>query len=75
MLGGAVGAAGAPKWVRLGSSVARQVGEVGEEAKLLEQAKPLAVGLRGAKLVARRDWRRGLALGEADLGGLTTRSS
>jgi len=37
MMGGAVGAAGAPKWVRLGSTVARQVGEIGQEAKLLEQ--------------------------------------
>ena len=70
-----MGRLGLAKWVRLGSTVARQVGEIGQEAKLLERREPLAIELRGARLVARRDWSRALALGEASLGGLTTRCS
>jgi hypothetical protein len=72
---GRLGRPGLPKWVRLASTVARQVGDVGQEAKLLERREPLAIELRGATLVACRDWSRGLALDEASMGGLTTRSS
>ena len=44
---GRLGRPGLPKWVRLASTVARQVGDVGQEAKLLERREPLAIELRG----------------------------
>jgi hypothetical protein len=69
-----LGRAGLPKWVRLGSTVARQVGEIGREAKLLERGASRS-WCRIGRLVARRDWSRGLAGGGEDLGGLTTRCS
>jgi hypothetical protein len=37
MVRGRLGGPGSSKWFRLWSTVARQVGEIGQEAKLLEQ--------------------------------------
>ena len=67
MVRGAVGAPGPAKWVRLGSTVARQVGGEARRRSCWSGSLSLLV-LREARLVARRDWSRGLALGEAEYG-------